>query len=530
MTDLLVLGSGVAGLTVALRARATGRSVVVLTKGELEHSATRYAQGGVAAALDEPDSPELHLRDTLVAGAGLCDRGAVDVLVREGPVRVRDLAQLGARFDAEDGRWLLAREGGHSIARVVHAGGDATGAEIERALVAATLTSGCDVRDGWFARTLLVRRGRAVGVLAVDPHGAEVEVLATDTVIATGGAGQCFAVTTNPSLSTGDGIALALRAGAACADMEFMQFHPTALHHPAMPRPLLSEALRGEGAVLRDSHGVAFMQGEHPLADLAPRDVVARAIHARMRDERSDHVWLDATVIEDFSIHFPTIWTACTAVGLDPTRDWLPVAPAAHYLSGGVLADLDGATTLPHLWTCGEAACSGVHGANRLASNSLLDGLVFGARVVAAIDRGKVGAESTGPMADLLGTDANVVTAAPAPALAVVPAHRDAIQSTMSADVGVVRDAHGLDLASKALATLGQGAGSAPATVPGLEVGNLVVVAAAIVAGAAARHESRGAHTRADFPNRETAERGRYVHLGGGLVFAPLHEPEEPSA
>ena len=271
MTDLLVLGSGVAGLSAALHARAAGRSVLVLTKGELSHSATWYAQGGVAAALGEPDSPALHFRDTVVAGAGLCDEAAVDVLVREGPDRVRELAEIGARFDDDDGTWLLAREGGHSLARVVHAGGDATGAEIERALVAATLASGCEIREGWFALALLVVDGQAAGVVALDPAGNPVEVRATDTVIATGGAGQCYAVTTNPALSTGDGIALALRARVACADMEFVQFHPTALHHPAMPRPLLSEALRGEGALLRDASGDAFMRGEHPLADLAPR-------------------------------------------------------------------------------------------------------------------------------------------------------------------------------------------------------------------------------------------------------------------
>src|SRR5689334_8850476 len=290
MTDLLVLGSGVAGLTAALHARAAGRSVIVITKGELSHSETRFAQGGVAAALEEPDSPALHFQDTLVAGAGLCDEAAVDVLVREGPERVRELAELGARFDDADGRWLLAREGGHSLARVVHAGGDATGAEIERALVAATLGSGCEIREGWFALSLLVEDGQCAGVIALDPSGTRVEVRATDTVIATGGVGQCFAVTTNPALSTGDGIALALRAGVACADLEFVQFHPTALHDPRMPRPLLSEALRGEGAVLRDDTGDAFMAREHPLADLAPRDVVSRAVARRLRATATDHV------------------------------------------------------------------------------------------------------------------------------------------------------------------------------------------------------------------------------------------------
>src|SRR5919204_375918 len=312
MFDLLVLGSGIAGLSGAVHASRAGWSVLVLTKGELAHSATRYAQGGVAAAFEDAadDSPELHLSDTIAAGAGLCDPDAVRVLVTEGPDRVRELIAMGTVFDAtgdgEAAALALAREGGHSAARVLHAGGDATGAEIERALVAAV------------------------------------------------------------------------------ADVEFMQFHPTALHHPAMPRPLLSEALRGEGAVLRDDRGHAFMVDEHALADLAPRDIVARASARRLNERGVDHLSLDATSIEGFETRFPTIWRACRAIGLDPRRDWLPVAPAAHYLCGGVCTDLDGATNLPGLWACGEAACSGVHGANRLASNSLLDGLVFARRAIDA--------------------------------------------------------------------------------------------------------------------------------------------------
>ncbi len=399
MTDLLVLGSGVAGLSAAVHARRAGLSVVVVTKGELWWSATRYAQGGVAAALeDEDDSPALHAADTLVAGAGLCDEDAVAVLTNEGPRRVRELMALGAEFDREhgDGLHQLAREGGHSVARIVHAGGDATGAEIERALIAAIRAAAVEVYEGWLATDLLIDDGRAQGVIACTPDGARRELRARHTLVATGGAGQCFAVTTNPALSTGDGIAMALRAGVAVADLEFMQFHPTALHHPSMPRPLLSEALRGEGAVLRDDQGARFMEGEHPLADLAPRDIVARAIARRLVDRDLDHVWLDATTIEGFRNRFPTIWRACGEVGLDPEHEWLPVAPAAHYLSGGICTDLDGASSLPGLWSCGEAACSGVHGANRLASNSLLDGLVFAPRAVEAMLRGKDRPDETG--------------------------------------------------------------------------------------------------------------------------------------
>ncbi|MGH2685682.1 MAG: L-aspartate oxidase, partial [Actinomycetota bacterium] len=365
--DLLVLGSGVAGLSAAVRAADVhALTVGVLTKGELHQSATRWAQGGVAAVLaEDPDSTDLHLADTLSAGAGLCDADAVRVLVDEGPGRVHELIALGATFDLDDeGNLQLAREGGHSLPRVVHAGGAATGAEIERALVEAVHQTASTVLEGTFALDLLVEGGRCRGVLALSPDGEVREVRATHVLVATGGAGQLFAVTTNPVEATGDGIAMALRRDVPVADVEFVQFHPTALHHPKMPRPLLSEALRGHGATLRDMHGERFID------ELLPRDRVARAMTAKMLEQQAEHVWLDATGLEHFRERFPTIAAALDQVGLDPSADWLPIAPAAHYLCGGIVTDLDGASALPGLWAAGEAACTGVHGANRLASNS----------------------------------------------------------------------------------------------------------------------------------------------------------------
>ena len=526
MFDLLVLGSGIAGLSGAVHAARAGWSVVVLTKGELAHSATRYAQGGVAAALDgrPDDSPELHLSDTIAAGAGLCDPDAVRVLVTEGPERVRELIAMGAVFDqtgdGEAAGLALAREGGHSAARVLHAGGDATGAEIERALVAAVEATAAEVREGWLALDFLVEAGRAVGVTARAPDGTTTEVRARHTIVATGGAGQCFAVTTNPALSTGDGIAMARRAGVAVADVEFMQFHPTALHHPAMPRPLLSEALRGEGAVLRDRRGRAFMADEHPLGDLAPRDIVARALTRRLQEQGTDHLWLDATSIDGFEARFPPIWRASRTVGLDPHRDWLPVAPAAHYLCGGVCTDLDGATVLPGLWACGEAACSGVHGANRLASNSLLDGLVFARRAIDAIGRGKDEPDENGV---LRGVELHRDGTSPAtPGADGTPVAREELQRLMTRDAGVLRDAASLERAATQLATM---AGAADP-----EVRNLVTVSTALVDAARARTESRGTHTRRDFPEPSPELLGRFVFgAAAQRSFVPL-PAQEPAA
>jgi L-aspartate oxidase len=514
--DLLVLGSGVAGLSAAVRAADTLRMAVgVLTKGTLPQSTTRWAQGGVAAVLtSDPDSTDLHLADTLAAGAGLCDADAVRVLVDEGPARVHELITLGAIFDRDaEGRLELAREGGHSLARVVHAGGAATGAEVERALVVAVERSAAAIYEHHFALELIVEGGRCRGVVALDAAGRRTEVLASNVLVTTGGAGQVFAVTTNPVEATGDGIAMALRAGVAVADIEFIQFHPTALHHEAMPRPLLSEALRGHGALLRDAHGNRFCD------ELQPRDVVSRAEAAVMLEQQVDHVWLDATGLEDFDQRFPTIARALGAAGLDPARDWLPVAPAAHYTCGGIVTDLDGASSLDGLWVAGEAADTGVHGANRLASNSLLEGMVFGPRAVEAIEQGIVGASATGAMRAVVGSpDPNAIggllTARPEPPPAAEPADdpakvRAVLQQAMTVGAGVTRDAASLGSAEaaarEALAVAG---GDTPAHA---ELRSLAEVARAITAAAMRREESRGAHTRADFPATQDAFRRRIV-------------------
>ncbi|MDQ3108092.1 MAG: L-aspartate oxidase [Actinomycetota bacterium] len=503
--DLLVLGSGVAGLSAAVRAASSqGLRVGVLTKGELVQSATRWAQGGVAAVLGgDEDSTDLHLADTLAAGAGLCDVDAVRVLVDEGPDRVNELIALGAVFDSDnEGRLLKAREGGHSQARIVHAGGAATGVEIERALVDATKATAAAVLEHWFALDVVVEGGRCRGVTARDATGATVEVRATHTLLATGGAGQLFAVTTNPPEATGDGIAMALRAGVAVADIEFMQFHPTALHHPAMPRPLLSEALRGHGALLRDAKGERFVD------ELLPRDVVARAMTARMLELGVDHCWLDATDLERFDERFPTIAASVRAIGLDPGTDWLPIAPAAHYLSGGVVTDLDGATVLPGLWAAGEVACTGVHGANRLASNSLLEGMVFAPRVVEAIARDKDGPDATGAMRSVI-TDQLDRSVKVSPSSARTDLHRtgsggrEELQRAMTEGAGVLRSAE--SLAETAAVLSGLATGDDP------ELANLVTVGLGLLASATAREESRGAHSRTDFPATSAAFERRLV-------------------
>jgi L-aspartate oxidase len=524
--DVLVLGSGVAGLSAVVRlAEVPGMRVGVLTKAELAQSATRWAQGGVAAVLGgDEDSTDLHLADTLAAGAGLCDVDAVRMLVDEGPARVRELIALGAVFDREAGGDLArAREGGHSTARVLHAGGAATGAEVERALVSAVEHTAAAVLEQWFALDLLVEGGRCTGVVAVDPDGGVQEVRARHVVLATGGAGQLYAVTTNPVEATGDGIAMALRSEVPVADVEFFQFHPTALHHPAVPRPLLSEALRGHGALLRDAGGDRFVD------ELAPRDVVSRAMAERMTAAGVQHLWLDATGLEAFDERFPTLAERLAAAGLDPSVDWLPIAPAAHYLSGGVITDLDGASALPGLWAAGETACTGVHGANRLASNSLLEGMVFGARLAEAIEDGREAPVPTGVMGALLGAPSggdiglSAVADLPAPAWAVPRARgeragtdvtkgRHRLQRAMTEGAGVLRSTSSLAGAAEEVEEVALMAATWPAGRAAGEVSNLAAVATALLRAADARIETRGAHARLEYPDPRPEWRRRLVH------------------
>jgi L-aspartate oxidase len=500
--DTVVVGSGIAGLTAALAARHAG-SVLLVTKAQPADGSTRWAQGGIAAALGLGDTPEAHLRDTLLAGAGLCDPRAVRTLVTEGPAAVRRLIDRGAEFDrGADGSIALGREGGHRADRILHAGGDATGAEVSRALLARLdqLVDEIEVIDHALVLDLLTDAdGCAAGLtLHVMGEGARDgvgAVRARAVVLATGGLGQVFTATTNPAVATGDGVALALRAGAAVADLEFVQFHPTVLWLGGAARgqqPLISEAVRGEGAFLVDADGERFMAGQHELADLAPRDIVAKAIMRRANESGLDHLWLDARHFgeDKWRGRFPTIWEALQQHGIDPVRDLIPVAPAAHYSSGGVLTDRWGHTSIPGLYACGETACTGVHGANRLASNSLLEGLVFAERI------GRDLAHAFGPDGDPAPGDPVADTRRQ---VLLDPSVRTATQQTMSAGAGVLRSADSLAETAAVLDSLARKTDTEPCA-EAWEATNLQQVASVLAYVAALRRETRGSHWREDCP------------------------------
>jgi L-aspartate oxidase len=497
--DVVVIGTGVAGLAAALAAHRAGRRVVVLSKAGRKPgvTATHYAQGGIAVVLpDTDDSVDAHVADTLAAGAGLCDPDAVTSIVADGYRAVTELVSDGARFDqSATGDWALSREGGHSRRRIVHAGGDATGAEVQRALdhVAGAL----DIRTDHAALRLLHDAGSGrdavTGVLVANRHGIGI-VHAASVVLATGGLGHLYGATTNPVGSTGDGVALALWAGVAVSDIEFIQFHPTMLYSAdagwgtANRRPLVTEAIRGEGAVLVDSQGNSVTAGVHPMGDLAPRDVVAAAIDTRLRATGDKCVYLDARGVRDFGRRFPTVTAACRAAGIDPVRQPIPVVPGAHYSCGGVVTDVHGQTELPGLFAAGEVARTGMHGANRLASNSLLEGLVVGGRAgrAAAAHAALVGH----PRARAVEPTGCAVLA------------RSDLQRAMSRDASVVRDADGLH---RLIGTLSAAPVGAVVTRADLEDAALTVTARAVAAAALARDESRGCHHRAEYPDAAPA-------------------------
>ncbi|MEW2437352.1 L-aspartate oxidase [Streptomyces caniferus] len=571
--DVVVVGSGVAGLTAALRCAAAGRRTVVVTKARLDDGSTRWAQGGIAAALGDGDTPEQHLADTLVAGAGLCDEAAVRTLVTEGPDAVHRLIRTGARFDTAPGsdEIALTREGGHHRRRIAHAGGDATGAEISRALVEAVRAAGLRTVENALVLDLLTdadghTSGVTLHVMGEGQHDGVGAVHAPSVVLATGGMGQVFSATTNPAVSTGDGVALALRAGAEISDLEFVQFHPTVLYlgpDAEGQQPLISEAVRGEGAHLVDADGTRFMVGQHELAELAPRDIVAKAIMRRAHEQGVEHMYLDGRHFgaQMWETRFPTILAACRSHGIDPVTEPIPVAPAAHYASGGVRTDLRGRTTVPGLYACGEVACTGVHGANRLASNSLLEGLVFAERIAADI----VALPATAPTPSAPSAPATP-SASSTPALPpttlplLAPETRTAVQRIMSAGAGVLRSAESLARAAAELDRIHREAAGAPAPAgphepadaadtaategtvstgsttstgpirhtapqpptdpkapePGVEAWeatNLLCVARVLVAAAQRRAETRGCHWREDHPDRDDASWRRHFRI-----------------
>jgi L-aspartate oxidase len=523
--DVVVIGSGIAGLTAALRLRGSVGKVLVVTKDVLDAGSTQWAQGGIAAALGPGDTPAQHEQDTLVAGAGACDAEAVRVLVTEGPEAVRELIALGANFDLHpDGELSLTREGGHHRDRIAHAGGDATGAEIQRALIAAVARAPeIEVVEHALAVDLLLAddggvAGVTLHVMGEGQRDGVGAVRCRAVVLASGGLGQVFSQTTNPPVSTGDGMAVAYRAGAVLRDLEFVQFHPTVMWLGPDSRgqqPLISEAVRGEGAFLVDWEGQRFMQGVHELADLAPRDVVAKAITRRMIETGHPHMWLDARHLgADFwERRFPTILATCRRHGVDPVTELIPVAPACHYASGGVATDLWGRSTLPGLYATGEVACSGVHGANRLASNSLLEGLVFSRRIADVLPAEL--RDWSDPAADRR------------PPGLVDGGVRRALQEEMTSRAGVLRSAEGLRAALDGLAGL---AGTTASTIDqdAWEATNLLTISTLLAQAALLREETRGSHWREDFPDRDDA--GQSGHHDWWLAAGEPEAAFRPSA
>lgn len=497
--DVIVIGAGIAGLFTALRASENNHSVLMITKKSLLDSNTRYAQGGIAAVISEEDSPAYHREDTLIAGAGLCSEDAVNVLVHEGPEGVSNLISMGTQFDLENGEFALTKEGAHSQRRILHANGDATGYEIVRALSEkATADPGIDVWDDHFVIDLVTQDGECCGAIVQKPDGQRLYVRGKATILCSGGTGQLYRYTTNPDVATGDGIAMAYRAGALIQDMEFVQFHPTSLCYPGAPRFLISEAVRGEGAILRNIRGDRFMERYHPQLELAPRDVVARAIVSEMEETKSTFVYLDVThESADMVRHrFPNIYEFCLQYGLDLTTDWIPVAPAAHYMMGGVKTDLFGETNIRRLFACGEVSSTGVHGANRLASNSLSEAIVFGKRIVDSII--KLPKLETKPVIAIEQQRSS------APMQAVVE-KRLKLQKVMVRYAGLRRNAQGLGRGLEELKRQLPFFQSVLTKREEYEFANLLTCAILTTESALQREESRGGHYRDDFPEKNDA-------------------------
>lgn len=511
--DYIIIGSGIAGLYTALLARNYGR-VLILTKGSIDECNTKYAQGGIAAAVGRSDSPRLHMRDTLLAGAGLCDEGAVRVLAEEGPDRINDLIQLGVPFDTVEGEIALAREGAHSVPRVLHAGGDATGANIELTLSSVARLSNIDILEHHLVSEILVEKDEARGVISLNCLTGEChDIEGAVTVVATGGAGQLFAFNTNPTVATGDGVSLCYRAGATITDMEFFQFHPTALCLPGAPTFLISEAVRGEGGLLLNADGYRFMPDYDSNAELAPRDIVSRAALAEMNKTGIDHVFLDVTHLPATKVisRFPSIYRFCHEHGLDITTSQIPVAPAAHYMMGGIKTNLFGETNIERLFACGEAACTGVHGANRLASNSLLETLVFGKRIIERT-LGRRGSEDTEPRLTF-GPSSDVKTSLPLSKETVSGRFPElsltAVQQLMWNKVGIIRTENSLREASTTL-SFWESSYRASSARESNELSNMLLLARLITEAALIREESRGAHSRSDYP-KERREWQRHI-------------------
>ena len=516
--DYIIVGSGIAGLYTALLAAQNKSKILIVTKGSINDCNTRHAQGGIAAAIGVNDSPALHLKDTLAAGAGLNDEDAVRVLVEEGPARIAELMKFGVPFDTTEGHVALTREAAHSLPRILHAGGDATGEHIETTLSRRVRYSTITVLEYCLATEIIVQNGRVQGLRTIDLRsGATEEYECRWLVLATGGAGRLFKYTTNSEVATADGLALAYRAGAEITDMEFFQFHPTALRLPGVAPFLISEAVRGEGGVLRNAKGHRFMPDYDEKADLAPRDIVARSILFEMRKTNADRVFLDVTGLPPSvsTTRFPQIYRSCLEHGLDITRDMIPVAPAAHYMMGGVRTNVWGETNVQGLFAAGETACTGVHGANRLASNSLLETIVFGNRIVRRTL--EFGDTENAPGGYPASPRSDICRELPAaePTEHFPPVSLLGLQSFMWDNVGIVRSEEGMTGAADTLAAW-ESVLPPTADRPSYELSNLVRAARLMAEAALMRKESRGAHYRTDYPNRSRAWRKHIVFKMGG--------------